>query len=70
MKYSIQLYQKYGIITNLKCINHLEKVPYSPPNPYLFRDAKRSKMLKDIKKNINKLNISPMELGLNICNLE
>ena len=48
----------------------VEKIPYSPPNPYLFRDAKRSKMLKDIKKNINKLNISPMELGLNISNLE
>ncbi|WP_235299714.1 IS110 family RNA-guided transposase [Portibacter marinus] len=48
----------------------VEKVPYNPPEPYLFRDQKRSKMLKELKKKINKLNISPMELGLNISNLE
>ena len=48
----------------------VEKVPYSPPEAYLFRDQKRSKMLKLMKKNINKLNISPIELGLNINDLE
>jgi hypothetical protein len=48
----------------------VEKVPYSPPNPYLFRDQKRSKLIADIKKKMNKLNISHMDLGLNISNLK
>lgn len=44
----------------------VEKVPYNPPEPYLFRDQKRSKLLKQMKRNIDKLHISPMELGLNV----
>jgi len=47
----------------------VEKVPYRPPNPYEFRDQKRSRLLKEMKNRINKLNISPMELGLDISNL-
>jgi len=48
----------------------VEKVPYRPPNPYEFRDQKRSRLLKQMKNRINKLNISPMELGLDISNLQ
>ncbi len=48
----------------------VEKVPYNPPNPYEFRDKKRARLLKEMRNKINKLNVSPMELGLNISNLE
>ena len=48
----------------------VEKVPYNPPNPYEFRDQKRSRLLKEMRNKINKLNVSPMELGLNISNLQ
>lgn len=48
----------------------VNRVPYNPPEPYLFRDQKRSKMLKQMKKNIDKLKISPMELGLNVNRLD
>ena len=44
----------------------VHRVPYNPPNPYLFRDQKRAKMLQRMKKNIHKLSISPDELGLSI----
>ena len=47
----------------------VEKVPYNPPNPYEFRDQKRARILRDMKKKINKLNFSPMDLGLNFNNL-
>ena len=48
----------------------VEKVPYNPPNPYEFRDKKRARLLKEMRNKINKLNVSPIELGLNISNLE
>ena len=48
----------------------VQGVPYNPPKPYLFRDQKRSKLLKQMKMRINKLNISPSELGLNISGLD
>ena len=48
----------------------VEKVPYNPPNPYEFRDQKRSRLLKEMRSKINKLNVSPMELGLDISNLQ
>jgi len=48
----------------------VEKASYNPPNPYEFRDQKRSRLLKEMRNKINKLNISSMELGLNISNLE
>lgn len=47
----------------------VEKVPYKPPSPYEFRDQKRARILRDIKRKINKLNISTMDLGLNYNNL-
>jgi len=47
----------------------VEKILYSPPNPYEFRDQKRSRLLKEMRNKINKLNISTMELGLDISNL-
>ena len=47
----------------------VEKVVYNPPNPYEFRNQKRSRLLKEMKNKINKLNVSPRELGLNISNL-
>lgn len=43
----------------------VEKVSYNPPSPYEFRDQKRARILRDMKNKINKLNISPMDLGLN-----
>ena len=48
----------------------VEKVPYRPPNPYEFRDQKRSRILREMKNKINKLNVSPIELGLDISNLQ
>jgi len=48
----------------------VEKVPYNPPNPYEFRDQKRSRLLKEMRNKINKLNVSHMELGLDISNLQ
>jgi len=48
----------------------VEKVPYSPPNPYEFRDQKRSRLLKDMRNKMNKLNISPMDLGLSVSGME
>jgi len=44
----------------------VNKVPYNPPCPYEFRDQKRARILREMKKKINKLNISPIDLGLNI----
>lgn len=44
----------------------VEKVPYKPPCPYEFRDQKRSRILREMRNKINKLNISPMDLGLGI----
>jgi transposase len=48
----------------------VEKVSYKPPCPYEFRDQKRSRILKEMRKKINKLNISPMDLGLNVSGME
>ncbi len=47
----------------------VQKVPYSPPEPYLFRDQKRAKILQKMKKNIAKLKITDSELGLNVSHL-
>lgn len=43
----------------------MEKVPYTPPDPYEFRDQKRSRLFKGMRNKINKLNIYFMELVLN-----
>ena len=48
----------------------VNKVPYSPPCPYEFRDQKRSRILREMRNKINKLNISPMDLGLQINGME
>ena len=48
----------------------VNKVPYSPPCPYEFRDQKRSRLLREMRNKINKLNISPMDLGLSISPVE
>jgi transposase len=48
----------------------VEKVSYRPTCPYEFRDQKRSRILKEMRKKINKLNISPMDLGLNVSGME
>jgi len=48
----------------------VNKVPYSPPCPYEFRDQKRFRLLKEMRKKIDKLNISPMDLGLTVSGME
>ena len=48
----------------------VEKVPYCPPNPYEFLDQKRKRKVREMRNLINKLNVSPFELGLNISSLE
>jgi len=45
----------------------VNKVPYSPPCPYEFRDLKRSRLLKEMRK---KINISPMDWELSINGME
>ena len=48
----------------------VERVPYTPPDPYEFIAQKRSRKLREMKNLIKKLNIAPTELGMNITKLE